>query len=88
MTKKKEWWYVLVFTEDGPKYVTGTGEHHTAMWNEDEKPMDYSKDYAKQMAIGLTWNGHSAVAVCLAYELDSHPYNYKDYEIEWKKKEK
>lgn len=83
---KKEYWYVLVFTNEGPIYVTGTGEHHTAYWNKDEKPMYYSKEYAKDMAIGLTWNCYSAVPVCTAYELDSQPYNYKKYEISWDEK--
>ena len=86
-TKQKEYWYVLVFTDEGPKYVTGTGEHHTAYWSETEKPMYYSKEYAKDMAIGLTWNGNSAVPVCTAYELDSQPYNYKEWKIEWSQKE-
>ena len=87
MAKKKSYWYVLVFTDEGPRYVTDTGEHHTAYWNLHETPREFSESYAKDMAIGLTWNGHSAVPVCTAYELDSHPYNYDMYSIKWEKKE-
>ena len=81
----KHYIYILVLTEKGPKYVTSFGEGNTAYWKDNEKPMLISnREYAEQVALGLTWNGHNAVAVTSAFEIDRHPYNYKHYEIEWK----
>ena len=87
MAKKTKFWYVLVFSEEGPMYVTGEETHHYALWNATDKPKEFSESYAKDMAIGLTWNGHSAVPVCTAYELDNQPYRYSDYKLTWEKKE-
>lgn len=83
---KQEYWYVLVFTNKGPKYVTKTGEHKTAYWNEKEKPLELSKDWAQQMSLGLCLNGYNAIAIGSIYEVVSHPYNYEDYSIVWRKK--
>lgn len=79
--------YVIVFTSKGPLFVTGTGDKNTAYWEKYKKPLSFSKDYARQMALGLTWNGTLAYAVSSNYEIVSHPYNYEEYEIEWRKKD-
>lgn len=76
-TKKKTWYYVLVFTSEGPKYVTGEGEHHTAYWDELKEPKEMSKEYANSMVIGLLWNGYNAQVVASPIELDSQPYRYE-----------
>lgn len=83
----KHYIYILVLSEKGPRYVTSFGERNTAHWDDEEKPLRIdSREYAEQVALGLTWNGHNAVAVTSAYEIEKHPYNYKDYEIQWKEK--
>ena len=83
----KEYWYVIVMTTNGPRFVTGTGDHHTAYWDVDEPPKELGKFWAKDIATGLMMNFYTAFAVCSPIELDSHPYNYKQYHIEWKENE-
>lgn len=84
---KKNYYYVLVCTTEGAKFVTGTGNHHMAYWDVTKPPMNFSKDYAEDIANGLAWNGYFACVVCSKYEITQHPYNYEEYECEWKKKE-
>ena len=81
--KTKTFYYVLVFTDDGPKYVTGTGEHHTAYWDDTKKPYVMSKERAEDMTTGLLWNGFSACVVVSKLELTCQPYNYKEWQIKW-----
>lgn len=88
MSRKKNYYYVLVFTESGPKYVTKiNGFTKDAHWSIDDKPLAMSKDNAEYLALGLTWNGHHSVMVHSTYEIESHPYNYSGYKIEWVKRE-
>ena len=42
---KKSYYYVLVFTDEGPVYVTQL-ERNIAYWHKDEKPKDLSKSLA------------------------------------------
>lgn len=85
---KKYHYYVLVFTSEGPKYVTGIGEHHTAYWNADDKPYEMSASYAEDVYTGLCLNWFNAVLIKSRFEIDHHPYNYADYEVSFEKKEK
>lgn len=88
MARKKYYYYVLVFTDAGPKYVTSIDSaDRVAHWNVDEKPRSMTKDDAEFLAVALTWNGNSAVMVTSTYEIESHPYNYADYKIEFVEKE-
>lgn len=87
MAKQKEYWYVLVMEDDGPAFVTGTGDHHMAYWNKSEKPKEFSKEWALDMMKGLTWNGFTAYPVCSPIELDHQPYNYQKWQIKWEEKE-
>lgn len=84
---RKNHYYVLVFTNEGPKYVTGTGEHHMAYWNELGEPKEFAKSVAEDMVFGLRCNWYQAVLVTTPVELKDQPYNYEDYKIEWKLKE-
>jgi len=86
--KQKYYYYVLVFTNDGPVYVTGI-ENATkwAHFDKSEKPMEFSSSYAEDLAFGLTVNGNSAVSVKSRYEINHQPYNYDDYECKWTEKE-
>ena len=89
MAKKQNWYYVLVMTDDGPVFVTSI-EYATkyAHWNKDEKPMELDKSRAEDLTLGLNLNFHTAYMVCSKFELDTQPYRYSDYHIEWKENEK
>ena len=85
--KKKNFWYVLVMSDEGPKFVTKIGDHHTAYWNEKETPLEMSEVWAKDVAKGLLLNWFTAYAVCSPIEVGYHPYRYSKYHIEWKENE-
>ncbi len=87
MAKQTSWHYILVLTNAGPTFVTKIGEGKTAYWNKDEKPKEFSKSYAEDVAFGLTVNGYNAFHVSTKYELDNQPYRYDKGEFEWKWKE-
>ena len=85
---KKYHYYVLVFTNEGPKYVTGIGDHHTAYWKAEDKPLEMSASWAEDVYVGLCLNFFTAVLIKSRFEIDRHPYRYDEYEIEWKEKNK
>ena len=82
--KQTQFHYVLVMTDEGPKFVTGLGEHHTAYWNELEAPKELAKEWADDMVIGLTWNGHLAFHVVSKFEIEKQPFRYNIGHFEWK----
>lgn len=84
-TKKKIHYYVLVMTDNGPKFVTDT-KGSDAYWNIDDKPLEMDKSYAEEVARGLTLNWHLAFVVAQPWEIESHPYNYQNWKIEWKER--
>lgn len=88
MAKKKYYYYVLVFTDGGPVYVTKLGKEKTAYWNGEEKPMQLPMWKAEQICYGLNVNFYSSAVVKSPIELDCQPYLYSDYEITWKEKKK
>ena len=83
-TKEKTYNYVLVLTHEGPKFVTSIGEGKTAHWDKLEAPKEMPLDFARDMALGLTWNGHVAFAVSSRFALDTQPYLYSKGHFEWK----
>lgn len=85
--KKKNHYYVLVITNDGPKFVTKVNyEDKTAEWNYKEKPLEMEKVWAEDLVLGLNLNFHQAYLVCQKWELESQPYRYEKYKIEWKER--
>ena len=83
--KTKNYWYVLVITSEGAKFVTKVNNaERTAEWDKLEKPLKLSKEYAQQLALGLTWNGNLAYSICQSYEITSQPYMYSKGHLEWK----
>ena len=90
MANKKNYYYVLVFTNEGPVYVTSVdNSNKMCHWNEKKKPYEFgSKSYAEDIALGLNCNMNSCVMVCSPYEIDSHPYNYEYFDCKFEKKEK
>lgn len=88
-TKKKNWYYVLVMSDEGPIFVTDV-EYSTryAHWNKLERPRAFDKSMAEDLTLGLNLNFHTAFTVCSKFELDTQPYRYSDWHIEWKENEK
>ena len=88
-TKQKNWYYVLVMSNDGPVFVTKI-EYATkyAHWDKTEKPLAMDKSRAEDLTLGLNLNFHTAFMVCSKFELDTQPYRYDAYHIEWKENEK
>lgn len=82
--KRVNHYYVLVMSHQGPKFVTKIGIRNTAYWDDKEKPMELTKNYAEGVAIGLTWNGNTAFVVVSKYEIDRQPFRYELGEFEWK----
>ncbi len=84
MAKKRNYWYVLVLTEEGPVLVTDVN-HSTkwASWDRNEKPKELSEFTAKDLAMGLMCNGTTAFAITNFYELESQMYFYKRGHFEW-----
>ena len=86
--KKKNYWYVLVMTDNGPVFVTSVEySSKTAHWNKLEKPLEMDMSSAKDLCFGLTLNFHMSFAVCLPYDLDTQPYRYNMGQFEWKENE-
>ena len=77
MSNCKNYWYVLVLTESGAKFVTKI-DHGTkcAFWNENDQPLLMSMATSKDLALGLCCNGYNAFPVCVAFKLDNQPYRY------------
>lgn len=89
MAKKQQtYYYVIVFTSQGAKYVTGLDySTKTAMWNITDTPKSMSQLQAEDIQTGLLWNGYNCAVVISRFEIDTHPYNYADYECKFERKE-
>lgn len=86
--KKKNYWYVIVMTNDGPVFVTKVNHSNkTAEWHKDEKPLEMGEFMAKDLAMGLMCNMTPAYALCNFYELDLQPYLYSGGHFKWESKE-
>jgi hypothetical protein len=79
-------YYVMVFTSEGPKYVTNILPGHTAEWKVEDKPMEMSARYAEDVYVGLCLNLHASVLVKSRFEITHHPYNYDEYSIKFEKR--
>lgn len=85
---KEKYTYILVFTDDGPKYVTNISGK-TATWGYNDPPLNLGDiERAQEIALGLTFNGNNAVAVSSLYEITDGPYNYYDYHIKFERNDK
>lgn len=87
-TKNKNYYYVLVMAESGPAFVTSMDNlQKVAHWDKDEKPLELGKSTAESLAFGLSVNFFTAFVVSSKVEIESQPYNYKYWEIDWRRKE-
>lgn len=88
MAKKKYFYYVLVFTNEGPVYVTDIEcGSKWAHWKKEEKPMEFNATYAEDLVLGLNLNFHHAVLIKSRFEIDHQPYRYEAYDLKFEKKE-
>lgn len=86
--KKANHYYVLVTTDEGPKFVTKVNYgDKTAEWNYKEKPLEMEKVWAEDLVLGLNLNMHQAYLICQKCEITTQPYRYKEWEIVWKKRD-
>ena len=87
MAKSKYKYYVMVFTNEGPKYVTSINwSDKMAEWDTSEKPLEMNAATAEDIYRGLCLNFHYAVLIKSLIEITSHPYRYNEFEIQFKKK--
>lgn len=88
---KKNHYYVLVLTENGPVFVTSVPERNWCVWDKNEAPRDFgSKSYAEEIAWGLRMNGFQAYMITLDYEIGGQPFRYDlgDFQWVWNKDKK
>ena len=75
----KYFYYVLVKTEDGAKFVTQLDNAtKTAFWNSNETPMPFNKSYAEDLALCLTLNFHLAFVMKSYHELKTQIFLKKE----------
>ena len=75
----KYFYYVVVATEDGATFVTKVDNAtKTAQWDNQEKPMPFTKFYAEDLALGLTLNFYPAFALKSYHELKSQIFIPKE----------
>lgn len=80
---RKNYYYVLVFTDAGPVYVTSLGGHNVCYWDRNERPMALKRYLAEEIAVGLRLNGSCAVMVTMPFDLEYQPYLYGDGQFSW-----
>lgn len=89
MAKAQNHFYILVFTEDGPIYVTGLDyANKYAHWNRLEKPLEINEVKAQDVVLGLNLNGYLAQVVKSKWEIEGQPYRYKVGKMVWQTVEK
>ena len=82
--QKKEYWYLLIITNNGPVFVTSVDfSDKSAEWDKKEKPIELTKGDAQAMALGLNWHGNLAYPICSQWEIDKQPYRYENGKLEW-----
>ena len=85
---RKNFYYVLVLTEDGPVFVTNVPRRNYAEWDFTKEPLCFEGyTYAESIAYGLSSNYANVIAypIKLTYELTAQPYRYSKGHFEWVK---
>ena len=86
--KKANYYYVLVFTDYGPVFVTGVPERNYAEWKKEKQPMEFTKNRAEDIAYGLNMNGYMAAMVVYPYKRENQLYYYSKGQFQWVSKDK
>lgn len=82
--KKVEYYYVMVFTQEGPIYVTDVNYvGKVAYWDKQNVPKEMTELQASELATCLRANLFSAVMVISPYQLESQPYYYERGTFNW-----
>ena len=81
--KKTNYWYILVLTNEGPKFLTGFVGKSDAEWDMLKAPLEVSESTAKEVALGLMVNFFIAYPVCSPVELKNQPYFYDKGKFKW-----
>lgn len=88
MASKKNHYYVMVITDEGPKFVTKVNHSNkTAEWNTEDEPLEMGKYQAEDLVMGLNLNFIQAYLICHPITIDAHPYRYSAYHIKWEENE-
>jgi hypothetical protein len=84
MANSKNYYYVLMFTDEGPVYVTSANNAtQYARWDKNEVPKAFPKYYAEDLVYGLRCNYYCAVLVVTKAKLDTQPYRYESYDCKF-----
>lgn len=82
--KKTNYWYILVLTNEGPKFLTSIDyKYKDAEWDMLKAPLELDEGQAKELAFGLMVNFHQAYPVCSPVELKNQPYFYDKGKFKW-----
>lgn len=86
---KKYYYYVLVFSNSGPVYVTSIDESNKyAHWDKDKEPMELGKSYAQDLALGLSLNLNHSVVIKSKIKIENQPYRYDAFDCKFVKRTK
>lgn len=71
MQKPKEWNYVMVFTDKGPRFVTSCNflPKKVCIWEDNKPPLEFEHDDATYVAFALSVNGNFAVCVSSRFQI-------------------
>lgn len=84
MATRKNYYYVLVLTSEGPKFVTSIPERNMAEYDMLKEPMLFSsREFADDVSTGLTMNFITAYTIVSKYEISHQPYHYEFGTFEW-----
>lgn len=82
-------YYVLVFSNEGPVYVTSIdSKNKYAHWDKYKEPLEFTASYAEDLVMGLMLNFNNAVMIKSRAEIKGQPYRYDSYDCKFIEKEK
>ncbi len=86
MAKKQEklHYYLLVFTDEGPVFLTKLLAGDRAEFNKLERPLELSKGDAEAIQYGFAWHSIASAVVVQRSEISYQPFDYKRGHWEWK----
>lgn len=88
MARKTNYWYVMVFTNGGPVYVTDINyKDKVAQWDCEKAPLEMTREAARDLCMGLSANGSYCVVVNSFYEVVHQPYRYEAFDFTFKRRE-
>lgn len=81
---KKYYYYVLVFTNYGPMYVTSIDSSNKyAHWDKDKEPMELGSRYAEDLVLGLNLNFNHSVVIKSTRKIERQPYRYDSFDCKF-----